>query len=123
MVFCCVLCVRGRALGVSDQEYSMVCCCELCVRGRALGASVQEYSIVCVALYHVLEAEPLVVSHQDYSRAKCRCACTALYSAVYYVMEAEPLVFLTKIIQGCELWCNVCWERTLGVSYQDDPRV
>ena len=37
-----------------------MCCNVSSVEGRALGVSDQEYLIVCVAMYRVLEAEPLV---------------------------------------------------------------
>ena len=94
----------------------------MCVGGKALGVSDQDYPTVCAAVYSVMEAEPLVyltkiiqgliaygilpvgslalgVSDQDYPRV---CA------DVYIVLEAEPLVYLTKIIQGCLLRCTLC---------------
>ena len=75
LVCCCVLCVGGRALGVSDQDYPRagvrVCYCVLFVCGRGLG-----------------------VPDQDHPSADVRVC------IVYCMLVAEPLVYMSKIIQG-----------------------
>ena len=125
---CCnVLSNGGRALGVSDLDYSSVCdaeynvlgaeplmyliriihgrvCCYvLCVGGRALGVSDQDYPSECAAVYcattQCVEGIALGVSDQDYP---------SMFDVVYCVFGAEPLVYLIKIIQACVLLCTMC---------------
>ena len=107
-VCCCVLCVGGRALGVSDQDYprasgwcSRVLLCTVCWRQNPWCTKPR----LSKGLWPV-------------------CICVA----VYCVLEAEPLVYLTMIIQGLMAGVLVCCcvlcdgGRSLGVSDQDYTR-
>ena len=98
-----------------------MCCRVLCVGGRALGVSDQDYPSVCAAEYFVLGAEPLVYLIKIIQRRVLQCLCVggralgvpdqdypSVCAAVYCVSGAEPLVYLIKIIQACVLMCTVC---------------
>ena len=93
-----------------------MCCSELCVKGRTLGVSDQDYPSVCAAVYCVLRAEPLMYLIRLSKRVCCRVLCVggrslgvsdqdypSVCAAVYCVSGAEPLVYLIKIIQACVL--------------------
>ena len=96
---CCVLCVGGRALGVSDQDYPSVCAAVCCVLGaEPLVCLIKIIKVVCCCVLFV-GGRAIGVSDQDYQ---------SVCVAVYGVLRAEPLMYLIKIIQLCVLPCSVC---------------